>query len=217
MVPYSAWRTIRPPILRTSHFGVAREPSVTTRLSTPGTQITSPRMQASKPWRVTSFTSPTMKAGSWLTLSIGAGRTGEHGGGRHAQAQGGNGHAGALHFLRQRLGQRQHKRLAGRVSRQRRNRQKRGDGRDIQNASTPALPRPLGHAGEKLGNSLPKIAFDGQVFRATRKNIDPLATSRSGGRWMPASVESVLYTSMQRDGALPEISFHWSRWTPMPS
>ena len=65
--------------------------------------------------------------------------------------------------------------------------------------------------------SLPKMTFDGQVFRATRKNLDPLATSRSGGRWMPASVASVLYTSMQREGALAEISFHWSQWTPMPS
>ena len=65
--------------------------------------------------------------------------------------------------------------------------------------------------------SLPKITFDGQVFRATRKNLDPLATSRSGGRWMPASVASVPYTSMQRDGALAEISFHWSQWAPMPS
>ena len=66
-------------------------------------------------------------------------------------------------------------------------------------------------------DSLPKITFDGQVYRATRKNLDPLATSRSGGRWMPASVASVLYTSMHRDGALAEISFHWSQWTPMPS
>lgn len=66
-------------------------------------------------------------------------------------------------------------------------------------------------------DSLPKITFDGQVFRATRKSLDPLATSRSGGRWMPASVASVLYTSMQREGALAEISFHWCQWTPMPS
>ena len=64
---------------------------------------------------------------------------------------------------------------------------------------------------------LPKITFDGQVFRATRKSLDPLATSRSGGRWMPASVASVLYTSLQREGALAEISFHWSQWTPVPS
>lgn len=66
-------------------------------------------------------------------------------------------------------------------------------------------------------DSLPKIAFEGQVFRATRKNLDPLATSRSGGRWMPASLAGVLYTSMQREGALAEISFHWTQWTPMPS
>lgn len=66
-------------------------------------------------------------------------------------------------------------------------------------------------------DSLPTTTFDGVVFRATRKNLDPLATSRSGGRWMPPSVASVLYTSVQREGALAEISFHWSQWTPMPS
>lgn len=66
-------------------------------------------------------------------------------------------------------------------------------------------------------DSLPTTTFDGVVFRATRKNLDPVATSRSGGRWMPASVASVLYTSLERDGALAEISFHWSQWTPMPS
>lgn len=66
-------------------------------------------------------------------------------------------------------------------------------------------------------DDLPKESFKGTVFRATRKQLDPLLTSRSGGRWMPQGAASVLYTSLERDGALAEISFHWSQWTPPPS
>ena len=33
-------------------------------------------------------------------------------------------------------------------------------------------------------DALPKETFDGSVFRATRQNLDPLASSFSGGRWM---------------------------------
>jgi hypothetical protein len=59
--------------------------------------------------------------------------------------------------------------------------------------------------------------FDGEVFRATRRSLDPLAASTSGGRWAPRGVVSVLYTSLLREGALAEISFHWSQFTPLPS
>lgn len=31
-------------------------------------------------------------------------------------------------------------------------------------------------------DALPKEAFDGEVFRGTRQNLDPLASSYSGGR-----------------------------------
>lgn len=34
---------------------------------------------------------------------------------------------------------------------------------------------------------------------------------------MPGSAASVLYTSLKREGALAEICFHWSQWTPRPS
>ncbi len=34
---------------------------------------------------------------------------------------------------------------------------------------------------------------------------------------MPASVVSVLYTSLEREGALAEIAFHWGQLTPLPS
>ena len=33
----------------------------------------------------------------------------------------------------------------------------------------------------------PKESFDGQVYRATRRSLDPLAGSYNGGRWMPAT------------------------------
>jgi RES domain len=62
-----------------------------------------------------------------------------------------------------------------------------------------------------------KESFDGEVFRATRRSLDPLAPSTSGGRWAPEGLVSVLYTSLLREGALAEISFHWSQLTPRPS
>ena len=34
---------------------------------------------------------------------------------------------------------------------------------------------------------------------------------------MPKGAASVLYTSLDRDGALAEIAFHWSQLDPMPS
>jgi RES domain-containing protein len=59
--------------------------------------------------------------------------------------------------------------------------------------------------------------FEGEVFRATRRSLDPLAASTSGGRWAPKGLVSVLYTSLLREGALAEIAFHWSQLTPRPS
>ncbi|MGH6899315.1 MAG: RES family NAD+ phosphorylase [Geminicoccaceae bacterium] len=60
-------------------------------------------------------------------------------------------------------------------------------------------------------------SFDGDVFRATRRSLDPLAASTSGGRWAPKGLVPVLYTSLLREGALAEISHHWSQLTPRPS
>ena len=69
---------------------------------------------------------------------------------------------------------------------------------------------------ERLG-ALPKETFAGEVFRATRQNLDPLASSYSGGRWMRRDAAAVLYTSMLREGALAEISFHWGQLIPRPT
>jgi RES domain-containing protein len=59
--------------------------------------------------------------------------------------------------------------------------------------------------------------FDGEVFRATWRSLDPLAASTSGGRWAPKGLVPVLYTSLLREGALAEIAFHWSQLTPRPT
>ena len=64
---------------------------------------------------------------------------------------------------------------------------------------------------------LPTESFGGEVFRATRRSLDPLLASSSGGRWGPSGGPSILYTSFTRDGALAEISYHWSQYTPRPS
>ncbi len=49
---------------------------------------------------------------------------------------------------------------------------------------------------------LPEELFEGDVFRATRQSLDPLACSYSGGRWMRRDGVGVLYTSLAREGAL---------------
>lgn len=66
-------------------------------------------------------------------------------------------------------------------------------------------------------SDLPTETFRGQVFRATRMSLDPLVASRNGGRWGAPGGAAVLYTSLERDGALAEIAFHWSQQTPRPS
>jgi hypothetical protein len=66
-------------------------------------------------------------------------------------------------------------------------------------------------------DALPRESFNGEVFRGTRQNLDPLASSSSGGRWMRRDGAGVLYTSLARDGALAEISFHWGQLNPRPT
>ena len=68
-----------------------------------------------------------------------------------------------------------------------------------------------------LLSRVPTQSFAGDVFRATRRSLDPTTPSTSGGRWTPPDGPAVLYTSFERDGALAEIAFHWGRFTPRPS
>lgn len=62
--------------------------------------------------------------------------------------------------------------------------------------------------------------FEGEVFRATRVGADPAAPSNSGGRWAPPPQGDpglyVLYTSLERDGALAEVASFLAGLTPVP-
>ena len=62
--------------------------------------------------------------------------------------------------------------------------------------------------------------FEGEVFRATRVGADPTAASISGGRWAPPSQGDpgvyVLYTSLERDGAIAEVASFLAELTPVP-
>jgi hypothetical protein len=66
-------------------------------------------------------------------------------------------------------------------------------------------------------SSFDTINFDGEVYRATRTSHDPLAPSTSGGRWALADKLPVLYTSLSFEGAMAELSFHWSQFSPLPT
>lgn len=69
--------------------------------------------------------------------------------------------------------------------------------------------------------ALPTEQYDGEVFRAVGMAADPLAASVSGGRWAPPAGESVdvsvLYTSLEREGALAEVASYLLLLTPLPS
>lgn len=73
---------------------------------------------------------------------------------------------------------------------------------------------------ELLG-AFPQESFDGHVFRATGLNADPTASSTSGGRWAPSSRQDgwypVLYTSLERDGAISEVATYLCELTPVPN
>ncbi len=66
-------------------------------------------------------------------------------------------------------------------------------------------------------SALSTVVFDGEVFRATRRNLDPTTPSTAGGRWAPADGPAVLYSSLKREGALAEIAYHWGQFTPRPT
>ena len=70
-------------------------------------------------------------------------------------------------------------------------------------------------------SALPTVRFDGEVFRVTGMSADPIAPSINGGRWAPRPNGdpgvSVLYTSLERDGALAEVVSYLVDLTPRPS
>lgn len=60
-------------------------------------------------------------------------------------------------------------------------------------------------------------AFTGDVWRITRQGHDPLRGSVAHGRWSPNGAFEVLYTSLERDGALGEIGFRLALEPVWPS
>lgn len=60
-------------------------------------------------------------------------------------------------------------------------------------------------------------AYAGDVWRVTSRGRDPLRGSTAEGRWSPAGEFEVLYTSLERDGALTEIGYRLSLEPVWPS
>lgn len=60
------------------------------------------------------------------------------------------------------------------------------------------------------------VSFRGDVWRIVRHERDVLQPSPSKARWDPGTFD-VLYTSLEREGALEEIYFHLSRQPVFPS
>ena len=60
------------------------------------------------------------------------------------------------------------------------------------------------------------VAFEGDVWRIVREGRDPLQGYPAEARWDPGTFD-VIYTSLERDGALAEIHFHLSRQPVFPS
>lgn len=58
---------------------------------------------------------------------------------------------------------------------------------------------------------------DIHVFQVCQDEEDPVSAATTGGRWSSDHGPRVLYTSLERDGALAEAAYHWSRNTPRPA
>ena len=59
--------------------------------------------------------------------------------------------------------------------------------------------------------------FRGGVWRVARRGREPLRGSAARGRWSPSGEFDVLYTSLERDGALAEIGYRLSLEPVWPS
>jgi RES domain-containing protein len=60
-------------------------------------------------------------------------------------------------------------------------------------------------------------SLEARVWRIVRKGRDALRGSAAGGRWSPAGEFEVLYTSLEREGALAEIGYRLSLEPIWPS
>ena len=61
------------------------------------------------------------------------------------------------------------------------------------------------------------VLFEGEVWRITRKGRDATRGSAAYGRWSPGALFEVLYTSLEREGALAEIGYRLSLEPVWPS
>jgi RES domain-containing protein len=61
------------------------------------------------------------------------------------------------------------------------------------------------------------VSLDSSVWRITREGRDPIRGSAANGRWTPRGGIEVLYTTLERDGALAEIGFRLSLEPVWPS
>lgn len=68
----------------------------------------------------------------------------------------------------------------------------------------------------ELVDAFARTPFAGKVWRVVREARDPLQASPVRARWDPGTFD-VLYTSLDRDGALEEMYFHLSRQPVFPS
>jgi RES domain-containing protein len=59
--------------------------------------------------------------------------------------------------------------------------------------------------------------FEGEVWRIARMGREPLRGSSTHGRWSPNGEFEVLYTSLQREGALAEVGYRLSLEPVWPS
>lgn len=56
-------------------------------------------------------------------------------------------------------------------------------------------------------DAMDSVSFEGTVWRVTRAGRDATRGSAANGRWSPGGTVEVLYTSLEREGALAEIGF----------
>src|SRR5271166_3463231 len=61
------------------------------------------------------------------------------------------------------------------------------------------------------------VPVNANVWRVTRAGRDPVRGSAANGRWSPSGTVEVLYTSLEREGALAEIGFRLSLEPVWPS
>jgi RES domain-containing protein len=65
-------------------------------------------------------------------------------------------------------------------------------------------------------DALKRVSVDCTVWRAVRQGREPLSGSAVAGRWDRGTFD-VLYTALERDGAIAELHFHLSRQPVFPS